>query len=508
MWRPIAESLGLFFLPFLLFAIYLALRMRWPLAIEHWTRSRVATLVIAGLAAALARAGRRVAVRAARPGRLHPRPCRERRPRAGADRMSPLPGLRDGRLADRRLLEIGRLARALAALNGDGEETQAGRRRGARPRARRGGRRFRPRHHRACREVVMKRARAAGFGVAPTGLAHGTVTLIVEGKADRGDDAETRRRHRRAPRQGRVWPRLPRRRAAARLHHQRAVADRRRDRARLRRRARRSRRPPRPFHRRGAPAHPRGLSAHPALLPLLGPLRRRPARQGGPRRRDRRARGSGDPVAREGARRADEAFRRAARRRRARRDLRSGAASAAGRRPDRFGALRPPRGDRGGLGRARPTRCCASARSACWSRRIPSGCANGCASPTPRPSGWRSSPAVSPICTTASRRRRSARCGGCCSSAAARARSTRSPCSTPTAARRPTIGASLAPAPSSPRPRSRPCRSPAPTSSRAASAHGQRVGATLKKLQALWIRAGFPREPEALARLLDEALKP
>ena len=38
--------------------------------------------------------------------------------------------------------------------------------------------------------------------------------------------------------------------------------------------------------------------------------------------------------------------------------------------------------------------------------------------------------------------------------------------------------------------------------------HGQRVGATLKKLQALWIRAGFPREPEALARLLDEALKP
>jgi len=54
MLRSIAESLGLFFLPFLLFAAYLALRMRWPLAIEHWTRSRVATLVIAGLAAALA----------------------------------------------------------------------------------------------------------------------------------------------------------------------------------------------------------------------------------------------------------------------------------------------------------------------------------------------------------------------------------------------------------------------------------------------------------------------
>jgi hypothetical protein len=38
-------------------------------------------------------------------------------------------------------------------------------------------------------------------------------------------------------------------------------------------------------------------------------------------------------------------------------------------------------------------------------------------------------------------------------------------------------------------------------------ARGRRVGETLKTLQALWIRAGFPREPEALARLLDEALR-
>ena len=34
----------------------------------------------------------------------------------------------------------------------------------------------------------------------------------------------------------------------------------------------------------------------------------------------------------------------------------------------------------------------------------------------------------------------------------------------------------------------------------------QRVGDVLKTLQVLWIKAGFPREPEALARLLDEAL--
>ncbi len=54
MWRSVAESLGLFFLPFMLFAAYLALGMRWPLAIEHWTRSRMTVLAIVGLVAALA----------------------------------------------------------------------------------------------------------------------------------------------------------------------------------------------------------------------------------------------------------------------------------------------------------------------------------------------------------------------------------------------------------------------------------------------------------------------
>jgi hypothetical protein len=53
MWRPIVESLSLFLAPFVLFAVYLALRLRYPLAIEHWTRSRVATMILVGLAAAL-----------------------------------------------------------------------------------------------------------------------------------------------------------------------------------------------------------------------------------------------------------------------------------------------------------------------------------------------------------------------------------------------------------------------------------------------------------------------
>jgi hypothetical protein len=53
MWRAVVESFGLFLAPFLLFAVYLLVRLRYPLAIEHWTRSRVATLILVGLAAAL-----------------------------------------------------------------------------------------------------------------------------------------------------------------------------------------------------------------------------------------------------------------------------------------------------------------------------------------------------------------------------------------------------------------------------------------------------------------------
>ena len=54
MWRAAAETLGLFFTPFLLFVIYLVLRARYPLAVEHWTRGRVATLILVGLGAAIA----------------------------------------------------------------------------------------------------------------------------------------------------------------------------------------------------------------------------------------------------------------------------------------------------------------------------------------------------------------------------------------------------------------------------------------------------------------------
>ncbi len=95
--------------------------------------------------------------------------------------MTSLPGLVDGRLADATLLRDGPLARALAALNGDGEETRLvggavrdlalGDRPGDFDLA-----------TTALPEETIRRARAAGFGVAPTGLAHGTITVLVEGR--------------------------------------------------------------------------------------------------------------------------------------------------------------------------------------------------------------------------------------------------------------------------------------------------------------------------------------
>ncbi len=112
--------------------------------------------------------------------------------------MSRLPGLLYGRLKDLGPLTRGPLARALEALNGEGEETRLI-----------GG---------AVRDLalgeealdfdlattappdeVTRRAKAAGFKVAPTGLAHGTVTVIVDGRpievTTLREDVETDGRH-------------------------------------------------------------------------------------------------------------------------------------------------------------------------------------------------------------------------------------------------------------------------------------------------------------------------
>jgi hypothetical protein len=49
MLRAVLEPLALFLSPFFVFAIYLVVRARYPLAIEHWSRGRVSTLTLVGL---------------------------------------------------------------------------------------------------------------------------------------------------------------------------------------------------------------------------------------------------------------------------------------------------------------------------------------------------------------------------------------------------------------------------------------------------------------------------
>ena len=53
MTRAFLEPLALFLAPFLAYAIYLILRARYPLEVEHWTSLRISLLTLAGLAAAV-----------------------------------------------------------------------------------------------------------------------------------------------------------------------------------------------------------------------------------------------------------------------------------------------------------------------------------------------------------------------------------------------------------------------------------------------------------------------
>ena len=53
MGREVLEPLALFLMPFAVYALYLALRARFPLAVEHWTSWRVSVLTLVGLVAAV-----------------------------------------------------------------------------------------------------------------------------------------------------------------------------------------------------------------------------------------------------------------------------------------------------------------------------------------------------------------------------------------------------------------------------------------------------------------------
>ena len=53
MGRTVLEPLALFVSPFAVYALYLMVRARYPLEVEHWTRKRVSVMTLIGLAAAV-----------------------------------------------------------------------------------------------------------------------------------------------------------------------------------------------------------------------------------------------------------------------------------------------------------------------------------------------------------------------------------------------------------------------------------------------------------------------
>ena len=183
------------------------------------------------------------------------------------------------KLRDLTPLRHGPLARALEALNGGGEETRlVG---GAVRDLALGEPAFDfDLATTASTDEVIRRARAAGFKVALTGVAHGTVTIIVDGRpietTTLRQDVETDGRRAKVA-FGRDFVADAERRDftinALSLDADGGVHD-------TSRRARRSRRGTRAIHRRRRSAHPRGLSAHSALFPLFCPLLCRRSRSG------------------------------------------------------------------------------------------------------------------------------------------------------------------------------------------------------------------------------------
>jgi poly(A) polymerase len=112
--------------------------------------------------------------------------------------MTALPGLKDGWLEDLAPLRQGPLAKALEALNGEGEETRLI---GGAVRDLALGERALDFDlaTTATPDEVIRRGRKAGFKIALTGVDHGTVTLIVNGRpievTTLREDVETDGRH-------------------------------------------------------------------------------------------------------------------------------------------------------------------------------------------------------------------------------------------------------------------------------------------------------------------------
>ena len=230
--RPVLTEIGIFLIPFAVYAVFLIA-----------TRSGLLASVVLAAAsdrqagARLAAAGHRqlraagAFLRRAAEFDLRSRPYRERQAGSRSREMS------EARvLSDAPWLRSGPAARVLALLNGDGEEARVvgGAVRNALLKIPIGDIDIATT---ALPDEVIRRAKAAGIKSVPTGIDHGTVTLVVDTAAVRGHDLARGHRDLRPQGQGRVRPRLGPRCGTARLHHQRAVGRCRRHRARPCRRA-------------------------------------------------------------------------------------------------------------------------------------------------------------------------------------------------------------------------------------------------------------------------------
>ena len=198
--RPVATEIALFLAPFAIYAIYLLATRADVLHPDSWSSHKLAWLTIAALvlrARQLHRAGaflRRRAELALRPG-AH----RGRQARSGTHEVK----------LSVAWLGKGPLARLITVLDRDGEEARVVG--GAVRNALLG---LPPGDidvaTTALPEEVIRRAEAAGFKPVPTGLAHGTVTVVVEGRpfevTTLREDVETFGRHA-TVRFGRDWKR-------------------------------------------------------------------------------------------------------------------------------------------------------------------------------------------------------------------------------------------------------------------------------------------------------------
>ena len=417
--------------------------------------------------------------------------------------MTALPGLRGGSLRDLTALRQGALAQALAVLNGEGEETRLvggavrdlalGLEAGDFDLA-----------TTAAPDEVVRRARAAGFKVALTGLAHGTVTLIVDGRpietTTLREDVETDGRH-----------------AKVAFGRDFSVDARRRD----------------------FTINALSLDSDEIVHDSVGGLDDLAAGRV-------QFIGDADARIREDYLRILRFFRFSARFAHGRLDAESLGAAIRGRagmarlsrervRAELFKLMVAPRAGEvvqsmgecgflepvlGGLacpGRLRrlvaiesargtkATRCCASRRFRRRSRRTRNAFASGCGSPTASMSASPRRPSRSRAARDRRSRLRSMICSPCCLRPSAEPRGTRSRWRMPKSAASPDDRAfagadsflALAAEPKLP-------FGGADLIARGI-ASGRRVGEILRSFQALWIRAGFPKEPKTLGRLLDEA---